>query len=109
MERVLPVLNNNTAHITTYGWTSQYGEEDCRIFLESLSGAVITVAQHEGHYESDYLIAELNRADIRSNFEERIRYCVTDPEIGYTERDKELVSEYFRSNSQPLIAKELCR
>lgn len=58
--------------------------------------AVITVAHWEyRHMGQFYHIADLNRSMLHKNFEERLRYGVTDSDLGYTERDIELVIKYF--------------
>lgn len=101
MEQELPVLNNETSRRAEYNWTSRYDDDDRCVFLERLCDAVATVAQWEGHYQGNYSISDLSRARIQANFEERLQDDMTDPNVGYTERDKELVAEYFRINLPP--------
>lgn len=103
MQRELPVLQSATEFEEYFKWTERYYHTDLiSAFLSCLGMAVITVAQWEQRQlGKSYRIADLNRSKLRGNFEERLRYGPTDPDLGYTERDKELVTEYFRINPPP--------
>lgn len=103
MERELPELHSSYATRDCCDWDKKYWEDDLCVFMQCLGSAVTTVAQWEGRYvDPFYRITDLNRFKVRENFEERLCESIADPELEYTERDKELVAEYFRINA-PLM------
>lgn len=106
MEQELPVITVDTHYEDTFAWESRYHDDDRQVFLERLAHAVMVIAQEDGHeHKGSYHITDLDRARVRAAFEESLAYGLAEPEIGYTDRDKELVSEYFRMNAAPLESK----
>lgn len=80
-------------------WSKKYWDDDLGVFMQNIGLAVLTVAQWEDRrVNPSYRIVDLNRVKVRRNFEERL-YDVTRPNSDYTERDKELIAEYFRINT----------
>lgn len=103
MERELPELHGNGKdEDESCEWEKQYYDDDLCVFMQCLGWAVIIVAHEEDHrLDISYRITDLNRVKIRESLEEQLQRGLENPNLEYTERDKDLIAEYFHIN-EPL-------
>lgn len=105
LEQGLPVINVTTCFRDTLAWEANYHDDERCVFLEQLTHAVTIVAQRDGHeLKGSYRIANLDRAHVRATFEDELIYGLDGQEIGYTDRDRELIAEYFANAKATPIA-----
>ena len=75
-----------------------FGDEET-VLISNLCSALYTVTQKAGHILTKLIPADVRMDKVKENFDDRLRDVVKSFPDRLTQRDLELIDEYFRLNS----------